>query len=141
MALKPKLLQPARTGELKEAVDQQMEAINVSLREHIAAWGRNVVAYPLPTTFGVGVDRSTAQRFVYSSIIKNLRDRGFEVRILIEKSTTMLYVAWEHAMSDKEIQAMERTIRQHQITRDRVDAFKRGAAGRSSRQARQQKSD
>jgi hypothetical protein len=101
----------ARSGEIDTTIREQLRMIDEKLQRADRAWGRNVVPVNLSLTFGlVGLGKKESQRIVYAEIIKSLKERGFEVSILIEKTQTVLYVAWVPDLNQEEIDAMNKII-------------------------------
>jgi hypothetical protein len=123
----------ARSSEIDAIIREQLRIIDEKLQRADRAWGRNVVPVGLPLTFGlVGLGKKESQRIVYAEIIKSLKDRGFEVNILIEKMQTVLYVAWVTDLNQEEIDAMNKIIAGVRIQASDIDRVmgveKRGAA-------------
>lgn len=107
-------------------IREQLALIDAQLRRNSHILGRNIVEHQLPTSFTTsrrGLERSTIERIIYSSIIKSLMDRGFEVRILITDTTTTLYVSWVVALGTKEFDAMTTLIRKCAISRDQLQEY------------------
>jgi hypothetical protein len=120
--------QLSRTGAKGKVLDKIVRdlllIIDNKLLESEKTWGRNVVSVELPIDFGLGrLDKKTAQRIIYSSIIRNLKDRGFEVRIFLTPEKTMLYVVWDVDVSDEEIKAMNAVIRSNIIRGEQLQEF------------------
>jgi hypothetical protein len=112
----------ARSSEIDSIIREQLRIIDEKLQRADRAWGRNVVPVGLPLTFGlVGLGKKESQRIVYAEIIKSLKDRGFEVNILIEKMQTVLYVAWVTDLNQEEIDAMNKIIAGVRIQASDID--------------------
>jgi hypothetical protein len=117
----------ARGKELDGIINEQLHVIDAALQRAERTWGRNVVPVSLPTSFSsmLGLSKKDAQRIVYSSILKNLESRGFEVRLLMEMEPerTTLYMAWMTDLDKAELEAMTALIKAKRITRDKLDEF------------------
>lgn len=132
MSLTPEVLRKSRSGipQLQAIVRDQLAAINGELRRHEPSWGRNTVEYQLPhTNVGVGGPlMQQAQKFVYTAVILDLEERGFEVALeLRDKNTSILYVSWEetHAREDEDF--MTHTLRRVRLSGvAEVEGFRRG---------------
>ncbi len=127
----------ARSGDLDIIIREQLRIIDEKLQRADRAWGRNVVPANLPLNFGLaGLGKKESQRIVYAEIIRSLKDRGFEVNILIEKTQTVLYVAWVTDLNQEEIDAMNKVIADARIQASDVDKVlgveKKGTAADSN---------
>jgi len=127
MALTAKDLQKtgARGSEFNSVVRSQISLIDDQLHRAERHWGRNVVAFELTKNISIGGLKSTdAQRIVYSSLIKDYRDRGFEVRLLLEPDRPyMLYLAWVTDLNQAEVDAMNKVIGDARITPPELEPF------------------
>lgn len=124
----------ARSSEIDGIIREQLRMIDEKLQRADRVWGRNVVPVSLSLTFGlVGLGKKESQRIVYAEIIKSLKDRGFEVNILIEKTQTVLYVAWVTDLNQEEVDAMNKIIAGARIQPSDIDRImgheKKGTAG------------
>ena len=114
----------ARGKDIDTIVREHLQIIDDKLLRAERTWGRNVVTYDLPSNLGLpGLDKRDAQRIIYSSIVKSLQKRGFEVRILLETEQTVLYIAWVTELNVEEIEAMNRLIRDVRISRADLKIF------------------
>jgi hypothetical protein len=117
-------------NDLGEIVREQLEIIDDRLRRADRVWGRNQVLCDLPTVFDApGLDRQTAQRIVYSSILQSLERRGFAAHIVLDPDQTTVVIVWTTALDPKEVAAMDAVIGRARI--DRRDVAR--VAGRSTR--------
>jgi hypothetical protein len=114
----------ARGKELDAIVREHLTIIDERLLKADRTWGRNVVSYDLPVSFSIpGLDKKSAQRIIYSAILRSLGKRKFEVRILLETDKTTLYIAWMTDLDVGEVEAMNALIRGRRIARDEVQTF------------------
>ena len=114
----------ARGKELDTLVREQLHILDDHLQRSERTWGANFVVYDLPTSFNFpGLDKKDAQRIVYTAVIKSLRERGFEVRLLLVPERTALYVKWVTDLNSAEIEAMNRLITEVRIAPEAVEAF------------------
>jgi hypothetical protein len=117
----------ARGKDIDAIVRDQLQLIDDKLLHADRSWGRNVVSYDLPGNLALpGLDKRDAQRIVYSSIIRSLQKRGFEVRLLLENPQTVLYIAWVTELNTDEIDAMNKLIRDSRISRTDLRLFVHG---------------
>lgn len=70
-----------------------------------------------------GLEKKDAQRIVYSTIIRDLEKRGFEVRILLENTKTVLYIAWVTDLDAQEAGAMTSFIAAKRISSEEIKVF------------------
>lgn len=123
--------QLAHTGaqgkEIDAIVHDQIKVIDDRLLHAPRTWGRNILSYEMPTSFPsiLGLEKVNAQRIVYTSVIKSLDKRGFEVRVLLEQDRTTLFIAWVTDLSAEEVEAMNSLIVSKKIRRDQLDGFLR----------------
>jgi hypothetical protein len=85
------------------------------------------VVYDLPVDSPLdGLRKSDAQRIIYSSIIRSLIERGFEVKIFLKDDIARLYIAWSTSLGTEEISAMNTMIVANSIQDNEIDSFIRG---------------
>ncbi len=114
----------ARGKELELIVREHLAIIDDRLLKADRTWGRNVVPYELPLSFPIpGLDKKSAQRIIYTAILRSLDERLFEVRILLENDKTTLYIAWMTDLDVAEVEAMNALIRARRIVPDEVKIF------------------
>lgn len=125
-----------RRTDLDATIREQLLLIDERLLQLAGrAYGQNVLAYELPVTLvAPNIDRKTAQQIVYSAIIQSLKERGFDVRILLEEKCTILYIKWVTDIDPVELNAMDRLIREAQVVP--ADADKLCSRGREKGTAR-----
>ena len=117
----------ARTKELEGVIREHLQIIDDKLLHSDKTWGRNIVTHDLPTSFIYpGLDKKDAQRMIYSSIIKNLQKRGFEVKILLETERTIIYISWTCEYDTTELDTMNTIIRDNRILASDIDLFING---------------
>jgi hypothetical protein len=88
--------------------------IDDRIRAYSGGLGRAVIDYPLPVAFTqlTGLNKSTVQLLVYTSVARSLLQRGFEVRMVFkENDDNHLYIAWETYIPDEEVDAMRKFLR------------------------------
>ncbi|NRA97780.1 MAG: hypothetical protein HRU14_16405, partial [Planctomycetes bacterium] len=75
----------ARGKHIDAVVRDRLQLIDSQLQGHPRTWGRNIHAHDLPTSFPAlgGMEKSTAQKVVYTAIIYSLEDRGFRVKLYL----------------------------------------------------------
>jgi hypothetical protein len=113
-----------KVRELENVIKEHLYIIDEKMLKADKNWGRNVIAHELPTIFVIpGIDRKDSQRMVYSSILKNLQKRGFNVRILIEAKKTIIYISWVCEYSYDELESMDAVIRDTRILSNEVEEF------------------
>ncbi len=115
----------ARGKELDNIVREQLQLIDAALQRADRMWGRNVVVIDLPTNFSglIGLHKKDAQRIIYCATIKSLKERGFEVAILLEPEKTTIYIAWMTDLDKSEVSAMTALISATRVSKDQIDAF------------------
>lgn len=131
MSVTAKQLNKARVKgtELDAIVREHLQIIDTRLLEHARTWGLNIVVYDLPVNFSLpGLDKKDCQRIIYSSIIRSLSERGFDVRISLDSERTALYIRWVTSLEQKEVTAMTKLIRDHRIDHSELEAWLAGPA-------------
>jgi hypothetical protein len=106
----------ARGKDLSGVIRNQLDIIYDKCKRHERTWGKNVVSHDLPCNFVMpGLAKKDAQRIVYSAIIRDLKEKEFEVALVLsdlpEKAT--IYVSWVTDLKVDEIEAMNKIIRAH----------------------------
>lgn len=115
----------ARGKDVDAIVREQLQIIDDKLLHADRSWGRNVVTVELPTSFSIhGLGRQDGQRIIYSSVIRSLANREFDVRIQMDKARTTLYIAWDADLNREEVSAMNKLIRDHRIQAEELAGFR-----------------
>lgn len=113
-----------KVRELENIIKEHLFIIDEKMLKADKSWGRNIIIHELPTLFSIpGIDRKDSQRMIYSSILKNLQKRGFEVKILIEVQKTIIYISWICEYSQDELKLMDSIIRDNRIMGSDIDNF------------------
>lgn len=116
----------ARGKELSGVIRNQLDIIYEKCRRHERTWGKNVVAHDLPCNFVMpGLSKKDAQRIVYSAIIRDLEEREFEVGLVLGNNPerTTIYISWVTDLKTDEIEAMNKIIRSHVLTKQKLKDF------------------
>ena len=109
---------------LNTFVQEQLLVIDERLNRADRTWGRNVMAHELAINFPIpGLARKDAQRLIYSAIVRSLTERGFTVRLLLEKARTVLYTEWVADINAADLNAMNRLIRQVRIEANEIPGY------------------
>ena len=114
-----------KSKEVENMIKEQLFIIDEKLLKSKKSWGRNIVTHELPTIFthiSTG-DRIDIQRFMYSTILKNLEKRGFDTKISLNLDTTVLYIAWVCEYSKEEMENMDIIIKKNIISSDNINEF------------------
>jgi len=116
----------ARGKELSGVIRNQLDVIYGKCKRHERTWGKNIVSHELPCNFVMpGLSKKDAQRIVYSAIIRDLEQNEFEVGLVLgdkpEKST--IYVSWVTDLKTNEIDVMNRVIRSHLLSKQKLKEF------------------
>jgi len=114
-----------KSKEVENMIKEQLFIIDEKLLKTKKSWGRNVITHELPTMFthiSTG-DRIDIQRFMYSTILKNLEKRGFDTKISLNSDTTILYIAWVCEYSKEEMENMDIIIKKNIISSDNINSF------------------
>ena len=114
----------ARGKDLDGIVREQLQILDDKLLRADRTWGRNVLLHDLPTQLSLpGLDKKDAQRIVYSTILRSLDKRGFDVRIILETEKTTLCIGWMTDLNTEEIESMNVLIKEKRIYRADIDKF------------------
>lgn len=132
-----------RRKDIDTIVREQLQIIDDRLLRSERSWGRNVATVEVPSNFNIpGLKRQDGQRLVYSTIIRSLAGRGFDVGIQMDKDRTTLYIAWDASLNQEEIDAMNKLISDHRLMAEDVASFRlpradkaRPSAGSQARDA------
>ena len=128
-----KLTRSTSSGRnLTAIVNEQIAIINEKIIKHDKSWGRNVIIHDLPTNISLpGITKQEAQLLLYSSIIRNLLNRKFDVKIRLEDQFTSIYVAWTIEFHQSELETMRDLIKSSMIKPEDVNKFLNGTLPRS----------
>lgn len=114
-----------RNKDLDTIIKEQLQIIDDKLLHSDRSIGNNCITHSLPTTMPsvIGVDRQDAQRIVYSSIMCSLEKRGFTVKIVLNTSSSILYVSWKSEMDIQSVNVMNQIIKNNLITQDELHSL------------------
>jgi hypothetical protein len=113
-----------KNADIDRIVDEQISAIAISLNKKDKILGRNVVEHELPTTFVInGISKRDTQRIIYSFILNNIKDAGYDVKILMQPTTTKLFIAWNVSFDEEELKTMNMVIAKASIDIKEVKEF------------------
>lgn len=114
----------ARGKEIDGLIREQLHIVDDKLVRAERTWGKNIVSYNLPTNLALpGLEKRDAQRIVYTAVVRSLKKRGFDVRLLLEEHVSTLYISWVTDLDTEEVQAMNQLLRTVRITRDKLSDF------------------
>lgn len=118
----------ARGKDIDTIVQGQLKLIDDKLLQAPRMWGRNTILHELPVSFGLvdrlGLSLKNEQRIIYSSIVRSLERRGFEVALVLETSATTLCIAWMTDLDVAEVAAMNAQIKARRIRREELPRFR-----------------
>ena len=115
-------------GAVKKIIREQLHMIDAKLQQMERSWGRNTILIELDQFFSIdGLSKADQQRIVYSSVIKSLKERGYEVRLNVTETKTTLCVAWNFQVQEAYRQAMNKLLKECQISSDQMEAFCQGS--------------
>lgn len=101
----------ARGAEIDQIINQQLQCIDIALQKAPRVWGRNTVQYSIPESFGyLTLGKKEAQCIIYSTVLKNLEERGFETKIILEEKKTTIVISWMTDLAIEELMAMRAFI-------------------------------
>jgi hypothetical protein len=111
-----------KNKDLDTLIKEQLQIIDDKLIHSDRSWGNNCITHSLPTTIiGItGLDKTDAQRIIYSTIICSLKKRGFTVKIVLDDSSTILYVSWKSELNDSSLETMNTIIRDNRINKQEL---------------------
>lgn len=114
-----------KSKEVENLIKEQLFIIDEKLVKTGKSWGRNVIIHELPTIFThiSSGDRIDIQRLMYSTILKNLEKRGFDVKISLNENKTILYIAWICEYSKDDIEVMDTIIKNKIISAEKINSF------------------
>jgi hypothetical protein len=139
MALRPKDLQTSTVSlaALEAIVREQLQMVDDRIRGSDRKMGENIIIVDLPEDFGIpGLEKREQQRFVYSKLVQNLKQRDWNVRIFLQAGEpARLYIKYVIEFNKKEISAMTDVLKEAQITSAEIEEFcnpKNDGAGREA---------
>jgi hypothetical protein len=115
----------ARGKEIDAIVHEQLRIIDDRLLKAERRWGRNVLAYELPTSFPISLEKNDAQRIIYSAVLRSLDKRGFETKISLNAESSVIYIAWLTELDAEEVAAMNALIKSKLLAdEEKINTFK-----------------
>jgi hypothetical protein len=115
------------SGKITKIINEQIEIIESKLIRYDKRMGTNTVEHDLPIIEAIaGLSKKDAQLYIYASIIHNLTERGFSVKLDIERAVKKLYISW-YVSFDAEIVAsctkiINRAVHTQPITTAQIGA-------------------
>ena len=109
-----------KNKDLDTVIKEQLQIIDDKLLHSDRSIGNNFITHSLPITIPgvIGIDRQDAQRIIYSSIICSLQKRGFNTKIILNDSNTILYVSWKSELDTQSMETMNNIIRNCRISKE-----------------------
>lgn len=100
-------------------VQDHLRAINVKIRKHHGQLGQFEIAHDIVSIPSyAGVDRIAAERLIFTSIMKGLEDRGYQVEIALsdaEHEATRIIIRWVTGFDEKQVEAMNDYISRRRV--------------------------
>jgi hypothetical protein len=113
-----------KSKDFDRLIKDQIDVINSRLSSHDCILGVNTILYDLPCEIIVpGIDKKDSQKIIYSSIINNLTQRGFKVKLLLKTNLSRLYISWKCYINDDEVGAMNSVIKKSRIEESDIDKY------------------
>lgn len=104
-----------RTTVITEHINENLSLINkLIIKENTL--GTNKVIYELPIVFrNINVSPSVAKAIIYSSVMKELEQKGYKVGIKMNENKPLLLIEWSSGINNAEIICMEKYLQEHSI--------------------------
>lgn len=111
-----------RNKDLDTIIKEQLQMIDDKLLHSDRSIGNNCITHSLPVTMPsvIGIERQDAQRIVYSSIICSLKKRGFNVKISLNDSLSILFISWKSEMNEQSMDTMNSIIRTNLVSKEEL---------------------
>jgi len=78
--------------------------------------GISKISIPLPANFNIpGMKNQTAQTIIYHTVLKVLKNKGFEVSLKASVDVMVFNIGWQISNSDDELVKMREDIAKHLI--------------------------
>jgi len=104
-----------RNTVISEHVHEILGLINKNItREN--KLGNNQITYNLPIVFrNVHNSHETTCTIIYTTVMKELEQKGYTVKIKREKDHPVLIISWSSGINNSELLLMEQYLRDHSI--------------------------
>lgn len=104
----------ASVRDVESIINEQLRIIDDKILRSDRAWGYNEIFHELPHNFNLlGLEKKDAQLIIYSSIIENLKQRGFNVKIELENNKSTLFISWIANINNSDFDKMRKVIASH----------------------------
>lgn len=129
---------------LESVVKEQLRIIDSQLQATDKRLGWNIMKYQLPDSFPVpGIDDpAEQQRFIYSSIVVSLIDRGFTAKLWLTEPVSYVLIGYTISYSEEQVNAMNCILNRACINDDaELERFIDGSWARAGGGAKQSRDD
>lgn len=111
-----------KNKDLDLMIKEQLQIIDDKILRSDKGIGKNFITHSLPTNVIniIGYEKADIQRVMYSSILCSLEQRGFKVRIMMEKDLTILYIEWIVEIENILLDRMNSILGEKRIDRDEL---------------------
>jgi hypothetical protein len=116
-----------KNKDIELIIKEQLQIIDDKLLHANRSMGKNYVIHTLPYNLPhiPGVTKPDLQRIVYSTILISLEKRGFHTKIILENSSSMLYISWISELDDNSVAVMNSIIKQKRISQQELQELLR----------------
>jgi hypothetical protein len=114
-----------KNRDIETIIKEQLQIIDDKLLHSDRGIGLSYITHSLPVIMvGInGMDKIDAQRIVYSTIICSLEKRGFTVKISLDDSSSIIYVAWKSELDQSSLDTMNIIIRNNRISKSELQSL------------------
>lgn len=100
---------------ISENINEILSLINRNILKENTL-GNNQIVFNLPVVFrNVNISHEMASIIIYTSVVKELKNKGYEVKIKQDPNHPCLYIKWVSGVSSSEIDLMREFLNEHNI--------------------------
>ena len=100
---------------LNDIIREQLIIIDKKILGSAKQIGENKITYDLPVTFTLNLHLYNTKIMVYFHIIKNLENRGYTVKLDLEKNKARIHIEWVIGLDRSNIEDMEKYLQSKSI--------------------------
>ncbi len=109
--------------EVSILVKDQLTQITALIVNHPQKLGINYVIYDLPRHNFTGASLADSQRMIAAKLIKEIKEKNYKVRIILDNSNPKLLIKWTTAINRDDIDIMNAYIKENKIDSAEIEEF------------------
>jgi hypothetical protein len=112
-----------KNKDIDVIIKEQLQIIDEKIIQTDKSIGKNFILHNLPNMFPSipNINKIDLQRIVYSSIITSLKNRGFDIKIVLDNNISIIYIEWKTELEEESLNIMNSIIKTNRINKEELD--------------------